>query len=164
MGKSNNRLPMSIFVFFEQKNNSTINQVVAWCRWSGSNRHVLLRTQDFKSCASAISPHRHYRHNHRLYSFALKFANFIFARLLLFPSKHSFCGSPIKKRPKRLEAPPRFELGMRVLQTRALPLGDGATVTNCIFASLLNYSQTQTKHLFVYFIPLRTSSCGNLIY
>ena len=25
-----------------------------------------------------------------------------------------------------LEAPPRFELGMRVLQTRALPLGYGA--------------------------------------
>ena len=35
---------------------------VFWCRWSGSNRHGLLRPQDFKSCASAISPHRHWRH------------------------------------------------------------------------------------------------------
>ena len=30
-----------------------------WCRWSDSNRHDFLRSQDFKSCASAISPHRH---------------------------------------------------------------------------------------------------------
>src|SRR3954468_10972917 len=30
-----------------------------WCRWSDSNRHGCLRPQDFKSCASAISPHRH---------------------------------------------------------------------------------------------------------
>src|SRR4051794_8040613 len=29
-----------------------------WCRWWDSNPHVCLRTQDFKSCASAISPHR----------------------------------------------------------------------------------------------------------
>ena len=28
---------------------------------------------------------------------------------------------------KSLEAPPRLELGVRVLQTRALPLGYGAT-------------------------------------
>ena len=27
---------------------------------------------------------------------------------------------------RKLEAPPRFELGMEVLQTSALPLGDGA--------------------------------------
>lgn len=32
---------------------------VFWCRWSGSNRHGRLSPQDFKSCASAISPHRH---------------------------------------------------------------------------------------------------------
>ena len=32
-----------------------------WCRWSDSNRHDFLRSQDFKSCASAISPHRHPR-------------------------------------------------------------------------------------------------------
>ncbi len=29
-----------------------------WCRWSDSNRHDVLLSQDFKSCASAISPHR----------------------------------------------------------------------------------------------------------
>ena len=27
----------------------------------------------------------------------------------------------------QMEAPPRFELGIKVLQTSALPLGDGAT-------------------------------------
>ncbi len=31
----------------------------SWCRWSDSNRHNFLGFQDFKSCASAISPHRH---------------------------------------------------------------------------------------------------------
>ena len=30
-----------------------------WCRWWDSNPHDFLRSQDFKSCASAISPHRH---------------------------------------------------------------------------------------------------------
>ena len=29
-----------------------------WCRWWDSNPHGFLRPQDFKSCASAISPHR----------------------------------------------------------------------------------------------------------
>src|SRR6185369_5458575 len=29
-----------------------------WCRWWDLNPHGLLRPQDFKSCASAISPHR----------------------------------------------------------------------------------------------------------
>ena len=29
-----------------------------WCRWWDSNPHDCLRSQDFKSCASAISPHR----------------------------------------------------------------------------------------------------------
>ena len=29
-----------------------------WCRWRDSNPHDVLRSQDFKSCASAISPHR----------------------------------------------------------------------------------------------------------
>src|SRR5258708_5557299 len=29
-----------------------------WCRWWDSNPHDVLRSQDFKSCASAISPHR----------------------------------------------------------------------------------------------------------
>ena len=29
-----------------------------WCRWWDSNPHDFLRSQDFKSCASAISPHR----------------------------------------------------------------------------------------------------------
>src|SRR6266404_4658676 len=33
-------------------------QYTSWCRWWDSNPHVCLRTQDFKSCASAISPHR----------------------------------------------------------------------------------------------------------
>ena len=33
-------------------------RLVYWCRWSDSNRHDFLRSQDFKSCASAISPHR----------------------------------------------------------------------------------------------------------
>lgn len=37
---------------------------------------------------------------------------------------------------KKLEAPTRFELVMRVLQTRALPLGDGAMRHN------LRYSQS----------------------
>ena len=32
-----------------------------------------------------------------------------------------------------LEAPPRFELGVKVLQTRALPLGYGA-ISACVFA------------------------------
>ncbi len=35
-----------------------LNKQVVWCRWSDSNRHDFLRSQDFKSCASAISPHR----------------------------------------------------------------------------------------------------------
>src|SRR6266704_2780637 len=40
-----------------------------WCRWSDSNRHDFLRSQDFKSCASAISPHRHvFNCSCRLYS------------------------------------------------------------------------------------------------
>ena len=30
-----------------------------WCRWWDLNPHGFLRPQDFKSCASAISPHRH---------------------------------------------------------------------------------------------------------
>ena len=47
-----------------------------------------IRTQDFKSCASAISPHR----------------------LVI------------------MEAPTRFELVIKVLQTLALPLGDGAVL------------------------------------
>ena len=29
-----------------------------WCRWWDSNPHDFLWSQDFKSCASAISPHR----------------------------------------------------------------------------------------------------------
>ncbi len=29
-----------------------------WCRWWDLNPHGFLRPQDFKSCASAISPHR----------------------------------------------------------------------------------------------------------
>ena len=29
-----------------------------WCRWWDSNPHDFLGSQDFKSCASAISPHR----------------------------------------------------------------------------------------------------------
>ena len=29
-----------------------------WCRWWDSNPHDFLRSQDFKSCVSAISPHR----------------------------------------------------------------------------------------------------------
>ena len=29
-----------------------------WCRWWDSNPHAFLWAQDFKSCASAISPHR----------------------------------------------------------------------------------------------------------
>src|SRR5213594_2539798 len=28
-----------------------------WCRWWDSNPHGFLQPQDFKSCASAISPH-----------------------------------------------------------------------------------------------------------
>ena len=32
---------------------------------------------------------------------------------------------------QHLEAPPRFELGMKVLQTSALPLGYGAKVLKC---------------------------------
>ena len=35
---------------------------------------------------------------------------------------------PIPPRRRIMEAPPRFELGVRVLQTRALPLGDGAII------------------------------------
>ena len=37
-----------------------------WCRWPDSNRHDFLRSQDFKSCASAISPHRQAHKNWRL--------------------------------------------------------------------------------------------------
>ncbi len=35
---------------------NTTNQ--QWCRWWDSNPHDFLWSQDFKSCASAISPHR----------------------------------------------------------------------------------------------------------
>src|SRR5437879_3236491 len=36
-----------------------------WCRWRDLNPHDFLRSQDFKSCASAISPHRHlFIYNH----------------------------------------------------------------------------------------------------
>ena len=38
--------------------NMLILKHLKWCRWSDSNRHDFLRSQDFKSCASAISPHR----------------------------------------------------------------------------------------------------------
>src|SRR4051812_18358170 len=34
--------------------------------------------------------------------------------------------APVKQRERRLEAPPGFEPGVEVLQTSALPLGDGA--------------------------------------
>ena len=40
--------------------------------------------------------------------------------------------------PHRLEAPPRFELGMKVLQTSALPLGYGAIkITQDILSQLV---------------------------
>ena len=32
--------------------------LTVWCRWWDLNPHDFLRSQDFKSCASAISPHR----------------------------------------------------------------------------------------------------------
>ena len=47
--------------------------------------------------------------------------------------KHTFHQRCKKKRPSRseglLEAPPRFELGVKDLQSSALPLGHGATQT-----------------------------------
>ena len=39
-----------------------------------------------------------------------------------------FLTSSLKDIPLRVEAPPRFELGIRVLQTHALPLGYGAEI------------------------------------
>src|SRR3954453_7100033 len=36
--------------------------------------------------------------------------------------------APVKQRERRVEAPPGFEPGVEVLQTSALPLGDGAPV------------------------------------
>ena|ERR1035437_1639084 len=51
-----------------------------WCRWWDSNPHAFLGAQDFKSCASAISPHRQ-----PLFSgHSLKFSNFALASVLLF--------------------------------------------------------------------------------
>ena len=32
-----------------------------WCRWSDSNRHAA-KAQDFESCVSTISPHRHIKY------------------------------------------------------------------------------------------------------
>ena len=40
------------------KHIATIGKLLSWCRWWDSNPHDVLRSQDFKSCASAISPHR----------------------------------------------------------------------------------------------------------
>src|ERR1035441_3337050 len=37
---------------------ATIDLKWHWCRWWDSNPHAFLVAQDFKSCASAISPHR----------------------------------------------------------------------------------------------------------
>jgi hypothetical protein len=39
-----------------------------------------------------------------------------------------------------LEAPPGFEPGVEVLQTSALPLGDGASIGECVFGKRLEYS------------------------
>ena len=36
----------------------SIDKNKRWCRWWDLNPHALLRAQDFKSCASAIPPHR----------------------------------------------------------------------------------------------------------
>ncbi len=51
-------------------------------------------------------------------------------RLPIPPQRHMYLRFLKNSAPKRyrvfLEAPPRFELGVKVLQTRALPLGYGA--------------------------------------
>ena len=46
--------PVWLQVFFKQ----SVKLAPGWCRWWDLNPHGCLRPQDFKSCASAISPHR----------------------------------------------------------------------------------------------------------
>ncbi len=68
--------------------------------------------RDFKSLASAYSATSALK-----FSFIYKLiALFVFTKLLIATYKLN-----------SLEAPPRIELGMKVLQTSALPLGYGAT-------------------------------------
>ena len=88
----------------QQKNT---HKECSWCRWPDSNRHGSFPPRDFKSLASAISPHRH-----------IKFVQPLMR------------GNPSTK--VILEAPTRFELVIKVLQTLALPLGDGATTNKTI--------------------------------
>ena len=48
-----------IFVSFQLTGNrKSLIENALWCRWWDLNPHDFLRSQDFKSCASAISPHR----------------------------------------------------------------------------------------------------------
>ena len=89
----------------QQKNT---HKECSWCRWPDSNRHGSFPPRDFKSLASAISPHRH-----------IKFVqNINIIKEGIHPSMKL-----------KLEAPIRLELMIKVLQTLALPLGDGATST-----------------------------------
>ena len=41
----------------------------SWCRWPDSNRHGSFPPRDFKSLASAISPHRHIKFVHCLHHY-----------------------------------------------------------------------------------------------
>ena len=84
-----------------------------WCRWSDSNRHGVCTPKDFKSFASAISPHRLIWRHH-----------------------------------------PDSNWGIRVLQTLALPRGDGARqlfiCTHKIFCYIKKWSgrrDSNSRHL-----------------
>ena len=49
---------------------------------------------------------------------------------------------------RHLEAPHRIELWMRVLQTRALPLGYGATLFSCVFYKKPLFKKMERKTRF----------------
>ena len=52
------RLPWTFVSFQLTGNRKSLIENALWCRWWDLNPHDFLRSQDFKSCASAISPHR----------------------------------------------------------------------------------------------------------
>ena len=61
----------------------------------------------------------------------------------------------------KLEAPTRFELVIKVLQTLALPLGDGAT-RYCYYNTIYEKNQEKFKtFLFFLIFPLIFAFCYN---
>ena len=83
------------------------------CRWSDSNRHAFLRAQDFKSCVSAISPHRRASRGHDSWTNNHEAEGFVIdvrprstrAKPISIPTKNAFAKAPSSGRVRGLCMP-----------------------------------------------------------